>query len=103
MGEALVADSGPQNTNRLLAAAAGCILLSALALAGGVAVHILGYVLASLLAFTLIALFRRRSSERSLTAGIGVPHWIKRAAAGILVAGFLLSVAHAWFIASHFS
>jgi hypothetical protein len=103
VGEALVAGSGPQNTNRFLAAATGCILLSALALGGGVAVHIVGYVLGSLLAFSLIALFRRRAFEQSLTAGIGVPHWIKRAAAGILAAGLVLSIIHAWFIASHFS
>ena len=96
-------EGGPKGANWLVGAAVGCVLLSALALAGGILLHFLGYVLASLLAFSLIALFRRRSSERSLTLGIGVPHWVKLTAAGVLFAGFAVSIAHSWFIASHFS
>jgi hypothetical protein len=87
----------------LVGAAVGCVLLGALALAGGILFHFLGYALASLLAFSLIALFRRRSSERSLTQGIGVPRWVRLVAVGALLAGFAISIIHSWFIASYFS
>lgn len=77
--------------------------MSAILLAGGIVLHLLGYALASLCAFTLIAMFRRRSAERSVTAGVGVPHWINLTAVGVLIAGFAVSVVHSWLIASYFS
>jgi hypothetical protein len=83
--------------------AAGAVALGAVALLGGIALHVVGYALASLLAFTLIALFRRRSLERAVKEGIGVPHRINVVAIGVLVAGFVVSVAQAWLIASYLS
>ncbi|HMI82074.1 MAG TPA: hypothetical protein VK480_09835 [Solirubrobacterales bacterium] len=79
------------------------MVLSALALSGGIALHLAGYALASLFAFTLIAMFRRRTVERSVTIGVGVPHWINVAAVGVLFIGFAVSVVHSWFIASYYS
>jgi hypothetical protein len=87
----------------MLWTAAGAVLVSLFVLSGGIVLHFFGYALASLLAFTLIAMFRRRSVERSASAGIGVPHWINLTAIAVLVAGLLAAVAHAWFIASYFS
>jgi len=87
----------------LLWVAAGAVILSAAALGGGLGLHIAGYALASLFAFTAIAIFRRRSRELSLAAGIGVGRTAKLLAIGILLAGFAISIAHSWFIASHLS
>lgn len=89
--------------NWLLWAAAAAVLLGLLALSGGIVLNLVGYALASLLAFTLVAMFRRRSIERSLTAGIAVPRWMNRFAFCVLALGFAVSVAQAWFIASYFS
>jgi hypothetical protein len=96
-------EAGLRSASWLLAVAAGAVLLSALALSGGIALHFLGYALASLLAFSAIAMFRRRSLERSAKAGIGIPHWLNVTAVAVLVVGFLVSLAHSWFIASYFS
>jgi hypothetical protein len=87
----------------LIGGAALAVVLGAATLSGGIALHFVGYALASLLAFSLIALFRRQSLERTVNAGIGVPHWLNLAAIGVLIAGFLVSVAQSWLIASHFS
>lgn len=84
-------------------AASGAVVLGALALFGGIIAHFLGYALASLLAFTLIALFRRRSVEVSASAGVGVPHWINVIAVCVLVVGFGVAIAQSWVIASYFS
>jgi hypothetical protein len=94
---------GSLEANWLLWAALGAVLLGLLALSGGIALHFVGYALASLFAFTLIAMFRRRSIERSLSDGIAVPRWMNRLAVGVLAVGFVVSVAQAWLIASYFS
>jgi hypothetical protein len=91
------------SANWLVWAAAGTVLLSALLLSGGVFLHFTGYLLASVVTFTLIAFFRKRSLQHSLSAGIGVSRSVNLVAGGILVVGFLVSIAHSWFIASHFS
>jgi hypothetical protein len=83
--------------------AGAAVVLSALALFGGILAHFLGYALASLLAFTLIALFRRRSVEISANAGVGVPRWINFTAVSVLIVGFLVAIAQSWVIASYFS
>lgn len=105
MSESFVpaAEPAPGASAWLLAVAAASVCISALALSGGIALHFVGYALASLLSFTLIAMFRRRTVERSTSAGIGVPKRVNLLAIAILVAGFGVSVAHSWFIASHFS
>lgn len=94
---------GPSSATWMLWAAAAAVLLGALALFGGILAHFLGYALGSLLAFTLVALFRRRSVERSASAGVGVPHWVNLVAVAVLVVGFGVAIAQSWFIASYFS
>jgi hypothetical protein len=96
-------DPAPDSSTWLLWVAAASVGLSALVLYGGLALHFAGYALASLLAFTLIAMFRRRTVERSASLGIGVPQRINLLAVAILLLGFVVSIAHSWFIASHFS
>jgi hypothetical protein len=86
-----------------LGAAAGAVALGAVALSGGIVLHVIGYALASLLAFTLIAMFRRRSLERAVKEGIGVPHAVNLFAVGVLLVGFAVSVAQSWLIASYLS
>lgn len=84
-------------------AAAAAVFLGAVALSGGILVHVIGYAFASLVAFTLIAIFRRRSLERVVKEGVGVPHWVNLVAAGVLVVGLVVSVAQSWLIASYLS
>jgi hypothetical protein len=102
VGEA-ASGRGAGSATWLLGAAAAAVLLSLLALRGGIALHFLGYAFASLLAFSLVALFRRKSLERTAKAGLGMPHWLNLAAFGVIVAGFGVSIVHSWFIASYFS
>ncbi len=87
----------------LLWVAGVAVGLSVVALGGGLALHLVGYALASLFAFTAIALFRRRSLELSATAGIGVSSFARVFAGTTLLVGFVVSVADAWFVASHLS
>ena len=99
----LLSSSGSGSQAWLLWVAVGAVALSAVALVGGIVLHLVGYVLASLLAFTAIAIFRRRSLEMSTAAGVGLARSFKLLAAGTLFVGFVISIAHAWFIASHVS
>jgi hypothetical protein len=69
----------------------------------GLGVHITGYVLASLVAFTLVALFRRASVARFLLVSIGTARSANAAAGGLLGGGLAVSVAHAYAIARHFA
>lgn len=89
--------------NWLLLAAAGAVAVGALALAGGIAMNLFGYVASSLATFTLVALFRRRAVQRSAALGISAPRNLNLAALALLAIGFALSLVHAWLIASHFS
>ncbi len=84
-------------------AAVGSVALGFAALFGGIAAHVVGYALASLMAFTLVALFRRGAVERQVSAGVVVPHWMNMVAVAVLVVGFVVAVAQAWSIASYLS
>jgi hypothetical protein len=87
----------------MLSAAVLAVAVGFAALWGGIVAHFLGYLLASLLAFTLVALFRRAAMDRQTSSGVVVPHWMNLVAAGVLLVGFVVAVGQAWFIASHFS
>ena len=50
-----------------------------------------------------LALFRRKSLERTAKAGLGMPRWLNLTAFGVIVVGFGVSIVHSWFIASYFS
>jgi hypothetical protein len=66
----------------------------------GIRVHIAGYVLASLLAFTCVAFFRRRALERLVTAGIATPPEWNVLAWCVLVGGLGCCIVHAGFVAT---
>lgn len=67
----------------------------------GIPVHVAGYALASVLAFTCVALFRRRALERLLALGSSTSRVLTSCALVVLVSGLACSVAHAWFLARH--
>jgi hypothetical protein len=85
----------------LLAVAAVAVLIGAgLAVPGETATAVAGYATSSLVAFTVVALFRRGSRERQLLHGIAQTRSQTLLAASVLVAGFVVSVIHAWTIAT---
>jgi hypothetical protein len=84
----------------LLWAAASLVISLLLLLTGGIALHLLGYIFACLIPFTLVALFRRSSIQRMAISGIAPPEWTKVVSIAIIVTGFFLALVHAWFIAS---
>lgn len=88
----------------LLALAGGSVLLSAVTifLGDARATQLVGYLLAAPLPFTLVAFFRRHSSARLLSAGVGVPASVTSIAWLVLFAGFVSSIAHALLIARHY-
>jgi hypothetical protein len=94
------ADLGPRPDWLLLAAAAAA-LAAALALAGGFALNLFGYLAASFAVFTLVALFRRSSVRRSAQLGVSPPRNLNLASLALVAIGFALSLVHAWLIASH--
>jgi len=86
----------------LMLAALG-LLISAVTLAGGVGLQILGYLCGSLLVFTAVAWFRRGSLERAARHGLSPSPSLNAIALLMLVTGFALALVHAWKIAIHFS
>jgi hypothetical protein len=99
---AAVAPSGLDPAVLLLAALAAAAI-GIVALLGGFPLNLLGYAASSFGVFTLVALFRRRSLERSALLGISPPRNLNLAALGLIAVGFLVSVAQAWQIANHLS
>lgn len=102
MTTAAVAPAGPDPTVLLLAAAVAATI-GVVALLGGLLLNLLGYAACSFGVFTLVALFRRRSLERSALLGVSPPRNLNLAALALIAVGFLVSVAQAWQIASHLS
>jgi hypothetical protein len=102
-GHAPVSDEGGGSGVWFLLLAAAGLAISAVALVGGVGAQVLGYLSASLLLFTSVAWFRRRSLERQAREGIATARTLNMLAIALLVSGFALSVVHAWHIASHLS
>jgi hypothetical protein len=89
--------------NWLLIAASGAVAVGVIALMGGIALNLVGYLASSLLASTLVAFFRRRSVRRSSLVGISTPRHLNLIALTLLTVGFALSLVHAWLIASYLS
>jgi hypothetical protein len=85
--------------------AGGAVGASALVFAfgGGFLVNLIGYLLGSLVAFTLIALFRRATLSRMFVAGVGVARSANTGAAGLLATGLVCACIHAYFIARHYA
>jgi hypothetical protein len=69
----------------------------------GAEVHLVGYCLASLVAFTCVALFRRRALERLLAVGVGTSTQLTSFALGVLLSGLGCSIWHAYFVARHWT
>lgn len=94
--------SEPGTGRALLILASLAVLTSAaMLLVGDVRTHLVGYVLASLVAFTCVALFRRRALDRLLAMGVVTSTKLNSFALGVLFAGLACSVVHAWFVARH--
>jgi hypothetical protein len=95
-------------TNRsaawMVAVAATSVLASIVlfALGAGLAGHFAGYALASLVPFTLIATFRRRSVERLVKAGKAETGGARALAIATLACGLIASIVHAYLIARHY-
>lgn len=68
----------------------------------GVPANAIGYALASLIAFTFVALFRRASVKRFVAAGIPSTRLADATAVTMLVLGLLLAALHAYRIARHY-
>jgi hypothetical protein len=84
----------------LLWAVASLAISAVLLLAGGIFLNVLGYVFACLVPFTLVALYRRTSTQRMAISGVVPPAWVRSASSVIIGVGFGLALAHAWMIAS---
>jgi hypothetical protein len=91
------------NPTWFLLAAGVAAAVGALALAGGIALNFFGYAASSLAVFTLVAFFRRGSLRRAAALGISPPRNPNFLALALLAAGFVLSLVHAWLIASYLS
>ena len=68
---------------------------------GSLPAHVVGYALDSLIPFTLVAWYRRRSLERLIVAGLPPSRQANTFAWLILIAGFACALLHAWAIARH--
>lgn len=85
------------------------LAVAAVSVAAGLAAHLLGsllghavgYALDSLIPFTLVAVFRRRSLERLIVVGLPPSRQTNTFAWLILIVGFACAVLHAWAIARH--
>lgn len=89
---------------RVLFVAAACVVLGALlAAAPGVGWHVVGYALACLVTFTLVALFRRYSTQKMAAEGIVAPAWTKWFSIALLIVGFVAAIINAWAIADKLS
>jgi hypothetical protein len=88
----------------VLAAAALAVALGlALAFVAGPLAHVLGYLFASVLAFTLVAIYRRGALERVFDEGVAPSRSHSMAAVAILAAGFVVAALQAWLIARHYA
>jgi hypothetical protein len=69
----------------------------------GLVPNVVGYVLGSVVAFSLVALFSREARRRLFKAGIGTGTGVDTACVLVLVVGLLSVALHAYFIARHYS
>jgi hypothetical protein len=94
----------PGSATWMVAAAGVSVAVSILLFVSvdNVALQVVGYVLACLVPFTLIALYRRSATRRMFAVGIGQSTTVNAAGGAILVAGLLSTIGHAWFIARHY-
>ena len=103
LGSSAREDPGSPNWMLWLAAASVVASLAMFVAGSELAPNIAGYVLGSVVAFTLVALFSRASRVRLFKAGIGTGRGLNRAAVGLLAVGLLSVALHAYLIARHYS
>ena len=88
----------------LLGVAAGSLAVSlVLLLPQGQVARLVGYVLASLVAVTAVALFRYVDGKRRSDAAYRINSFANRVSAGLLAACWLTACAHAWELATAWS
>ncbi len=68
-----------------------------------VPVQVVGYLLSSVVCFLTVARARQQVVARLFSAGIAPSRGENAAAAGLLAAGLVQCVLHAWLIARHYS
>ena len=73
------------------------------ALGAGLGSNLAGYVLASILPFTLVAVARRDFAKRLVTAGVSERRGVRGACVAILALGLISVIVHAYLIAHHFA
>jgi len=96
------AESASASPTWLLGVAALSVALGLAAhMLGSLPAHFVGYALDSLIPFTLVAWYRRRSLERLVVAGLPPSRQANTLALLILFAGFACALLHAWAIARH--
>lgn len=89
---------------KVLFVAAACVAFGAvMAVAPGAGFHLLGYVFACLVTFTLVTFFRRFSVEKAATEGVVPPSWTRWFSIALLVVGFAVAILNAWAVAVKFS
>ena len=88
----------------LLGVAAACLVISlGLLVPQGPVTGLVGYVLASFVAVTCVALFRYVDGNRRSSAAYRINSLASRASAGLLAACWLTACAHAWQLATAWS
>jgi len=100
-----VAPADPGSPTWMLWIAVASLVVSALllALGPGLVVNLIGYLLASVVCFSLVALFRRASFARLVSIGIGLSRPTGSATVAIIVTGLFLVCIHAYLIARHYA
>jgi len=97
-------DGWRRSPSRWLAAGTLTTVLGAiLALAEPVALHIVGWGLASIATAPLVALFRREARQRRFTSGVAPAASTQRYAWALLIVGFAIAVINAWLAARHYA
>ena len=88
----------------LLAAAAGCVLISAALLLGsGSWINLLGYALAAVVAVTFVGVFRNVDGRRRGRASYRLSGLPRAISIAILVLCWACAAAHAWFLATEWA
>jgi hypothetical protein len=79
-----------------VASVAASILLL---LASAVTANLAGYVLGAIVPITIVAFYRRHSQARLAKVGVALSRLRSVATTALVVVGFIVASAHAWFIA----
>lgn len=98
----IVDDPGRQEWLLVLAGVSIVLSLGLLVL-GGLALNVVGYVLSSLVAFSLVAMFRRNAANRFVAVGIGAAPSTAAFSIALLLAGLVVAALQAYAIARHFA